>query len=52
MMFGEIAQQERPDDLQPGATPVLEVQGLSRDDAFADVSFELYEAKSSALLGC
>ena len=51
MMFGEIAQRERPDDLQPGATPVLEVQGLSRGDAFTDVSFELYEGEILGIAG-
>lgn len=43
MMFGEVAQQERPDDLQPGATPVLEVQGLSRG--------RLYRCELRALRG-
>lgn len=51
MMFGEVAQRERPDDLQPGATPVLEVQGLSRGDAFTDVSFELYEGEILGIAG-
>ena len=51
MMFGEVAQQERPDDLQPGATPVLEVQGLSRGDAFTDVSFALYEGEILGIAG-
>ena len=51
MMFGAVAQQERPDDLQPGATPVLEVQSLSRGDAFTDVSFALYEGEILGIAG-
>lgn len=51
MMFGEIAQPERPADVQPGATPVLAVQGLSRRGAFADVSFTLYEGEILGIAG-
>ncbi len=51
MMFGEVAQRERPDDLQPGTTPVLAVQGLSRADAFTDVSFALYEGEILGIAG-
>ena len=32
-------------------TPVLEVQGLSRGDAFADVSFALYEGEILGIAG-
>ena len=51
MMFGEVVQGERPEDLWPGKTPVLEVRGLSRQGHFAGVDFVLHEGEILGIAG-
>ena len=51
MMFGEIVQQERPDDLHPGAAEAMEVRGLAREGKFADIDFTLYEGEVLGIAG-
>ena len=51
MMFGEVVQRERPDDLRPGDAPVLEVKGLSREGKFAEVDFTLREGEILGIAG-
>jgi ribose transport system ATP-binding protein len=51
MMFGEVVQRERPDDLRPGDAPVLEVKGLSRKGKFAEVDFTLREGEILGIAG-
>ena len=51
MMFGEVVQRERPGDLLPGGTTVMEVQGLTCEGKFAEVDFSLYEGEVLGIAG-
>jgi len=51
MMFGEGVQRARPEDLQPGKTPLLEVKGLSRRGHFENIRFSLCEGEILGIAG-
>ncbi|NKB66649.1 MAG: ATP-binding cassette domain-containing protein [Candidatus Latescibacteria bacterium] len=51
MMFGEIVQQARPDDLAVGQRPVLQTRGLTRAGHFSDIDLTLYEGEILGLAG-
>ena len=51
MMFGRVVPERRPDDLIPGAEPVLEVRGLRRAGAFHDVNFTLHRGEVLGIAG-
>ena len=51
MMFGETVQQERPEDLRAGERVVMAVRGLTRQEHFRDISFDLHEGEVLGIAG-
>ncbi len=51
MMFGEVEQKNRPADLRVSPEVSLELKGLSRGDAFSDVSFRLHGGEVLGIAG-
>lgn len=51
MMFGEVVQRARPQDLPVGTQPALRVKKLTRAHAFRDVDFTLCEGEILGIAG-
>ncbi|MFT5087966.1 MAG: ribose transport system ATP-binding protein [Planctomycetota bacterium] len=51
MMFGEVVQRPRPQDVQVGTQPALRVKNLQRVHAFRDINFTLYEGEVLGIAG-
>ena len=51
MMFGEIAQKERPLDIIPTNNPIMEVVNLTQKDNFKNINFTLYEGEVLGIAG-
>ncbi|HVN55743.1 MAG TPA: sugar ABC transporter ATP-binding protein [Anaerolineaceae bacterium] len=51
MMFGEVKVKSRPKDIQPTSEVVMEVNGLSREGWYQNVSFKLYRGEILGIAG-
>jgi len=51
MMFGEVVQKQRPQDLTAGTEPALEVKGLTQKGKFEDINFTLYKGEVLGIAG-
>ncbi|MCK5152829.1 MAG: sugar ABC transporter ATP-binding protein [Spirochaetales bacterium] len=51
MMFGEVEQRERPSDLIPGTSNILEIKGLTSFPHFSDISFSIKKGEILGIAG-
>ena len=51
MMFGQVVQKQRPDDLEYSSLKVLHVEDLSQKNQFYDVNFTLYKGEVLGIAG-
>jgi len=51
MMFGEIVQKQRPQDLKVSDEPIMEVTDLACGDKFSDINFTLHKGEILGIAG-